>query len=130
MDPEEGNRRTIATEGPVYPAGALGRLVVDRGLERGDEVSLKVFDETALELEDVRVRVLGETSVEAAESTYATLHVEFQRSGITIGTWLDESGLVVREEMPPGMVSVRVRPGYRTEAGRGTVDLLRMFRVF
>lgn len=126
----EGDRaRAIKLDGEVYPMAALGRLVLDA--EPGSELEFDVFDPATMDVNDVKVTVVGREQVEVGGKTYDALKVESKVSMFTITSWLDSAGMTLVEESPPGMRSERTTPEQAAEgvAGRASLDLLRMFRV-
>jgi hypothetical protein len=131
IQPADGQPRLLELDGPVYPADAIGRLVVTRKLEPGAGLKVRVFDATTMSVDDIEVQVVARERVVAGDREYDALKVQTRLSMFTVTTWLDADGLTIVEEAPPGMRSERADPQVAAsgETGQGQLDLLRMFRV-
>jgi hypothetical protein len=79
----------------VYPLLAQGRL--------GRSLELLLFDPLALEPERVTLRVLGSETVQLPGGSRKGMHARVEGQGRVSDVWLDEDGMVLREETPSGL---------------------------
>ena len=122
--------RVIKLDGPVYPMPALGILAVRRFAAGDSAFEVPVFDATLMSMTRVKVAFEGRDSVTVGGERVGALKVRTEMAGFPIETWLDEDGMALREESPPGMTSERTTPEEAVAAVRGgELDLLKMFRV-
>lgn len=128
----EKQERSIKLAGPVYPAAALGRLVVTR-YATGDSVvhRVPVFDATVLGVEAAEVRVLGKEKVTAGGVDYEATKFTTRMAKFEMTTWVDDKGMAVVETSPPGLRSERTSPDQivKSEPEGIGLDVLMMFRV-
>jgi transglutaminase-like putative cysteine protease len=108
----------IPMEGGVVLDGAVAmRLAAAGRLQPGTEVTVRTFDPSALSARDVTVRVTATDTLILPDSaaigeagrwkamvwdTIPVWRVEQQFGGISLASWVDEDGLLVRAESPLG----------------------------
>lgn len=114
----------------LYPIEVLGRLVVDSQPEPGAVLNYLTFDGTVLDTLPAIVEVLGAESITAGGERINALKVRVRRARFDVITWLDESGMTLKEESHLGISSVRVSDKEALGGETGyTVDVLRLFAV-
>jgi transglutaminase-like putative cysteine protease len=92
---------------------------------------IPVFDVTMLDVATAEVQVLGREKLELDGRKYDAVKYTTKLSKITMTTWVDADGLVLREESPPKMRSERaeMKDVLANETGDSQVDVLRIFSV-
>jgi transglutaminase-like putative cysteine protease len=128
--PQGSEPRHVKLAAPAYPASALGRLVVTR-MAKESAFSVLVFDATVMDVMPTEIRILGREKVKAGGKEYDAVKFTVTMGRLQMTSWVDDKGLAVREESPPGMVAERVdaHDVLTTESGSPRVDVLTMFRV-
>jgi hypothetical protein len=126
-----GKPRTIKLERPVYPAAALGRLMIDRRLPKDSVDRLSVFDVSVLDVIPTEVQVLGREKVKAGGQEYDALKFKTRMAKFDVTTWVDDKGLPVAENSPPNMRLERTSPKEILASAEepARLDVLTMFRV-
>jgi len=143
--PESGQRLTVAitsggqtrteerrlAEAPVLTQN-LARLLATRGFEAGSRHQWTIFDPATLASAPVTVRVGEREVVRTSDGIIPAFRVDMAFQGLTTTSWVTDTGDVVREESPLGLMTVRESP----EQARGLAvpnrvqqDLLRMSAV-
>ena len=124
---KEARERVIQLMEPLYPAEALGRLVVSRNPGSGARLSCLVLDGAVMDTMRAEVRVVGRDTLDGA----GALRVAVRRAGMEATVWLDSAGRVLKEETPLGLNSVRVtqQEALAGENDAGRLDVLKLFRV-
>ncbi len=123
--------REIKLQGPVFPMAAIGRLVSQASLKKDSLFRIPVFDVSVLDVTPAEIRVLGREKITVNGENYNAIKYSTQMAKLTMTTWVDQNGMILREESPPRMRSERVRPEdvLVGESEDGRVDILRMFAV-
>ncbi|MGH7545914.1 MAG: transglutaminase-like domain-containing protein, partial [Gemmatimonadota bacterium] len=120
----DDQRMRVATEGPiVLPALLPLRLVLGGEPEIGRTYTFSIFDPSVLDSRPTEVRILGRERlivpdsaiydstrarwVPASFDTVSTWHVSQTYGGVTVESWLDPDGLVVRATSPLGYAMER-----------------------
>ncbi len=97
----------IPLKGPVYLPATLRNVVAANELRAGREFQLQVFDPATMKNDITHVTVEQREPVpQAADGTQAW-RVREEFHGIKTTAWVDDSGTVLREEGPLGLVLVR-----------------------
>src|SRR5262249_50984671 len=96
----------IPVEGPVYVAASVRRMLISAGLEAGKRYEAHVFDPSVMKTQSIVTTVIGQEQVPGNEGIRAW-RIEEEYAGAKSVAWLDESGHVLREEGPMGLVLVR-----------------------
>ncbi len=143
--PEGGDRLTVAVtsggqtrteerrlaEVPVITLN-LSRLLATRGFEAGSRHRWTIFDPATLTNAPVDVRVGEREVVRTRDGIIPAFRVDMAYHGLTTTSWVTDTGDVVREESPMGLMTLRETP----EAAQGLAvpervqqDLLRMSAV-
>ena len=144
-DPEGGQRLTIAivsggqtrieerrlAEAPVITLN-LSRLLATRGFEAGSRHQWTIFDPATLTNAPVDVRIGEREVVRTRDGIIPAFRVDMAFQGLTTTSWVTDTGDVVREESPMGLMTLRESP----EDAQGLAvpsrvqqDLLRMSAV-
>jgi len=126
-----GKTRTIKLEHPVYPAVALGRLMISRKLPEDSVDRLPVFDVSVLDTVPTGVQVLGREKVTAGGQEYDALKFKTRMARFDVTTWVDDKGLPIAENSPPNMRLERTSPQEILASAEepARLDVLTMFRV-
>ena len=143
--PEGGDRLAVAitsggqtrteerrlAEVPVITLN-LSRLLATRGFEAGSRHQWTIFDPATLTNAPVDVRVGEREVVRTRDGIIPAFRVDMAYHGLTTTSWVTDTGDVVREESPMGLMTLRETP----EAAQGLAvpervqqDLLRMSAV-
>ena len=120
-------RRTL-TEPPVLGA-TIGRRLAAAGLKPGARYQWMVLDPATLQNAPLTARVGERRLVESAtrRRDVPAFEVTVEFAGLRTTSWVTDTGEVVREESPLGLITVRETPeAARTIAvtARGRTDLL------
>jgi len=105
---ERHEERDLA-EAPSLPFSFSRRLAA-MGLTPGQTHRLSVFDPMTLSNSEMEMRVQAREVVEAAGRPVPAFRVETRFAGITGTSWLTDTGEIVREESPMGLIVVRETP--------------------
>jgi transglutaminase-like putative cysteine protease len=112
-------------EPPVLPLN-LARQLAMRGLTAGDRHEWMVFDPATLRNVPVVLHVAGRELV-SIDRPLPAFKVEMEMAGLRTTSWITDTGEVLREESPMGLISVTESPE-RARAmavpARGRTDLL------
>ena len=88
----------------------LARRLANGGLKAGARHELMVFDPATLSNAPVVVDVSGREVVVAGGRPIPAFKVQLGFSGLTTTAWITDTGEIVREESPLGLMSVRETP--------------------
>ena len=110
----------------------LSRLLATRGFEAGSRHRWTIFDPATLANAPVDVRIGEREVVRTRDGIIPAFRVEMAFQGLTTTSWVTDTGDVVREESPMGLMTLRESP----EDAQGLAvpnrvqeDLLRMSAV-
>ena len=105
----------------------LSRRLADGGLKPGMRHQWNVFDPATLRNAPVTVDIGRRELVRAGNTSIPAFRVEMEFAGLHITSWVTDTGELVREESPMGLISVR-EPADTAKAmavpGRIRADLL------
>jgi hypothetical protein len=129
--PGDKQERSIKLTGPIYPASALGRLVVVRKFAKDSTYKVPVFDAAVMGVVPAEVRVIGREEVKAGGKEYDALRFTTKMARFEMTTWIDDKGMSIAEASPPGMKSERTTSDQvlKAEPEGRKFDVLMMFRV-
>jgi hypothetical protein len=85
----------------------LARTLAARGLATGRTYDMSVFDPATLRNQRMRLAVKGREVVSAAGRPVPAFRIEGRLAGVETLTWVTDTGEVVREESPMGLLVVR-----------------------
>ena len=85
----------------------LSRRLADAGMTPGARLQWTIFDPATLRNAPVRVDVGHREMVRAGNVSIPAFRVEMEYSGLHTTSWVTDTGEVVREESPMGLISVR-----------------------
>jgi len=92
-----------------------------KGLKIGDSYTLNILNPLTINAEQIRVEVVGKDE--------DNLIMETKFAGLTSRSWIDQNGVVIREETPNGWVMKRVSEEaidqYLIQSKSSAVDILR-----
>ena len=110
----------------------LSRLLATRGFEAGSRHQWTIFDPATLTNAPVDVRIGEREVVRTRDGIIPAFRVDMAFQGLTTTSWVTDTGDVVREESPMGLMTLRESP----EDAQGLAvpnrvqqDLLRMSAV-
>jgi transglutaminase-like putative cysteine protease len=119
------------TEPPVITQN-LSRLLAARGFEAGSRHRWTIFDPATLANAPVDVRIGAREVVRTRDGVIPAFRVDMAFQGLTTTSWVTDTGDVVREESPLGLMTLRESPQEAqglAVPGRVQRDLLRMAAV-
>lgn len=88
----------------------LPRSLAARGLEPGQTHVVSVFDPATLRNQPMTLEVKAREVVRAAGRQVPAFRVEGRLAGVTLRSWITDTGEVVREESPMGLLVARETP--------------------
>lgn len=100
-------RETRHLEAPPALQLNLPRRLAAEGLREGQRLTLPVFDPATLKNAPLELTVVGREVVEAASRPVPAFKVLSRFAGIESSSWVTETGEVVREESPLGLIVVK-----------------------
>jgi len=108
--------RTESRELTEPPALAMNlpRLLAAQGLSPGQRLAVSVFDPATMRNAAMTLEVRKREVVQAGGRPVPAFRVESRFAGITSTSWITDTGEVVREESPMGLIVVRERPDRAT----------------
>ena len=110
----------------------LGRRLASQGLTAGQRHEWLVFDPATLSNAPVQLKVGEREVVRVGSTRVPAFRVDMAFSGLETTSWVTDTGEVVREESPLGMLTVREpadRATIMAVPGRIQTDLLRAAAV-
>ncbi len=121
---ERREERDLA-EVPVLTQN-VPRLLANGGLAPGTRRQWTVFDPATLRNAPVNVEVGRREVVNVAGRPVPAFRVEMEFSGLRTSSWITDTGEIVREESPMGLITVRETPerARAMAVGRARTDLL------
>jgi hypothetical protein len=130
-DPTSKEERSITLTGPVYPASALGRMVIVRKFAKDSTYKVPVFDAVVMGVSLAQVKVEGRDTVRAGGQAYNGIKFTTRMAKSTVTSWVDEKGMAYVEASPPGIRSERTAADQvlKAEPEGQKFDVLTMFRV-
>ena len=123
-------RRELA-EAPMMSLN-LSRVLASRGLTPGARHQWTIFDPATLRNAPVEVRIGRREVVRMSDSVVPAFRVEMTFQGLQTTSWVTDTGDVIKEESPLGLMTVREtaeRAQGMAIPGRVQTDLLRMSAV-
>jgi transglutaminase-like putative cysteine protease len=129
-----GATRTETRDLPEAPVVTqnLSRLLADNRLSPGTRHEWTVLDPATLQIAKVTIRVGDRAMVRANDTVVPAFRVDMDFRGLQTTSWVTDTGEVVREESPLGLITVR-ESAERAQAlsvpGRIQEDLLQAAAV-
>ncbi len=129
-----GGTRTERRELPEAPVMTLNlsRVLAARGITAGANYQWTIFDPATLRNAPVDVKVGRREVVRLSDTTVPAFRVDMTFQGLKTTSWVTDTGDVVKEESPLGLVTVR-ETADRAQGmgipGRVQADLLKMSAV-
>ncbi len=129
-----GSTRTERLELPEAPATTLNlaRILASGGLTTGARHRWMIFDPATLANAPIDLVVGRREVVRAGDTNVPAFRVDMSFRGIQTSSWITDTGEVIREESPLGLMTVREsqeRAQGMAVPGRVQADLLRMSAV-
>ncbi|MBI4886070.1 MAG: transglutaminase domain-containing protein [Acidobacteria bacterium] len=110
----------------------LSRMLASGGMAAGTSRRLTIFDPATMTNTSIDVRVGGREVVRTRDGVIPAFRVDMAYHGLQTTSWVTDTGDVVREESPLGLMTVRESPEQARGLaipGRMQQDLLRMSAV-
>ena len=129
-----GGTRTERRELPEAPVMTLNlsRVLASRGITPGASYQWTIFDPATLRNAPVDVKVGRREVVRMSDSVVPAFRVDMTFQGLQTTSWVTDTGDVVKEESPLGLVTIR-ETADRAQGmgipGRVQADLLKMSAV-
>ena len=129
-----GVTRTESRELPAAPVVSqnLSRLLANKRLVPGTQHEWTVLDPATLQSAKVLIDVRDRSVVRANDTILPAFRVDMAFGGLQTTSWVTDTGEVVREESPLGLITVR-EPAERAQGlsvpGRIQADLLKAAAV-
>ena len=101
------SEQILPLEQPLYLPSPLRASLRAGEMQAGRQVDALVFDPTALRNDHMRITIVGREPVPHTTPAVDAWHVEEEFRGLQTSAWIDESGSVLREQGPMGLVLVR-----------------------
>ena len=129
-----GGRRTETRELPEAPVLSLNlsRLLANGGLVPGTSLKRTVLDPATLQSAVMTVSVGDRGVVRANDTVIPAFRVETEFRGLKTTSWVTDTGEVVREESPLGLMTIRESPERArglAVPGRVQADLLQLAAI-
>ncbi len=107
-----GVTRTEVRELPEAPVTALNlaRMLASGRLVPGSRHQWTILDPATLRIAPVTVRVGSRAVVRSGETVVPAFRVDLEFEGLRTTSWMTDTGDVVREESPLGLMTVRETP--------------------
>ena len=119
------------TQPPVLPLN-LSRMLAGDRLVPGSRYVWTILDPATLQSAPVTVNVGSRSIVRAADTVVPAFRVEMSFQGLQTTSWITDTGDIVREESPLGLMTIRETPERAqglAVSGRVREDLLRASAV-
>ena len=119
-------------EEPPALAQNMARRLASAGFVPGARHQWTIFDPATLRNSPVTVTVGEREVVRAGESRLPAFRVELEFAGLRTTSWITDTGEVIREESPLGLITVRETPDVARAmavSGRMRVDMLQASSV-
>ncbi len=118
---------TIELDEPPALALNLGRRLADGRLTPGAHYTWAVFDPATLRNTAMRIDVGDRELVRTGDKRVPAFRVVMESSGLRVTSWVTDTGEVVREDSPLGLMTVREPADMATRmavSGRTRADML------
>ena len=86
---------------------SLGRRLASEGLVAGARREWMIFDPATMKNAPVQLAIGNREVVDAGDRPIPAFRVDLTFSGMTTTAWITDTGEIVREESPMGLISVR-----------------------
>lgn len=100
-------KHSIPVDGPLTIGAGLPGFFKGRAIKVGETFSFTMFDPSVLSQRDVVVKVAGETDISLNGKEYAAFRLETKAWGQLLVFWLNEDGVLLKEEGFMGLTLVR-----------------------
>ncbi|MBS4015559.1 MAG: transglutaminase domain-containing protein, partial [Candidatus Latescibacteria bacterium] len=116
---------------PVYPVMVLGTVALQKQFKIGKKYTIKVFDPTALSINEAEVRLTGKDKVLIRGTEYDLNKIEILLFGLTTTIWVDDNGITRKEMSVPGITSIEEsrEEALAAEKIDEKLDILTLFSV-
>lgn len=121
-------REIMLSEPPVISAG-MEHLFKTRKIQVGDSFRVPFFDPSAMIQKEAFFRVAEKESLKINRIEYDSFRVETEMFGNTITLWVDESGVILKEEGFMGLVMIKSSAANASLDIKGEEDFYELFAV-
>lgn len=98
---------TIPLDGPVLIGAGISHYFRGRPLEPGESYQFPLFDPATMSRRPVEIGVVDKSSIEINGISYPAFHLQMRLMGQDLSFWVDEKGVVLKEEGFMGMTLVK-----------------------
>jgi hypothetical protein len=113
----EERQEKVPLDRPLYLPSSAREHLSSLGFEKGRRATLDVFDPSAMTNHPMQLVVEGRESLPASQGNVDAWRVRESFRGIESTVWFDDTGRVLREEGPMGLVAVRENADQATTRG-------------
>ncbi len=103
---KENFSEVIHLQKPPYLATNNRFYLLKQGLQPGDKLKIPYFDPISLSGKDTVMEYRGREKLLVKNRVYTLHHFVESFSGVSINSWLDDEGKIIREESPAGFVFI------------------------
>jgi hypothetical protein len=125
---EQSSREIILTEPPVISAG-MEHLFKTRKMQVGDTFRVPFFDPSTMIQKEGIFRIAATESLKINRIEYHAFRVETDMWGNSITLWVDERGVILKEEGFMGLVMIRSSAANASRDIEGSDDFYDMAAV-
>jgi len=121
-------REIMLSEPPIISAG-MEHLFKTRKIQVGDSFRVNFFDPSAMVQKEAVFRVAEKEMLKINRIEYSSFRVEAEMFGNSISVWVDESGVILKEESSMGLVMIRSSAANASLDVNGEEDFYELFAV-
>lgn len=125
---EQNTREVVLSEPPVISAG-MEHLFKTRKIQVGDTFRIPFFDPSTMIQKEGVFRVMARESLKINRIEYNAFRVETELWGNSIKLWVDESGVILKEEGFMGLEMIRSSAANASLGIEGAKDFYEMAAV-
>jgi len=122
----------LRLDGPIYLPTGERRWLMQSGLRPGRQVTLQIFDPSTMGYQPMSSTVEAREALEIHGARREAWRIREDFRAMTTRVWIDDAGVVLREEGPLGMVALKETPEQALTVGwkgDGAFDLMAVVAV-
>ncbi|MCG6878125.1 MAG: transglutaminase-like domain-containing protein [Deltaproteobacteria bacterium] len=104
---EKARKHTISVDGPLTIGAGITGFFNGRKIKVGETFRFTMFDPSVLSHRDVAVKVADKTVISLSGKEYSAFRLETKAWGQSLVFWLNEDGVLLKEEGFMGLTLVR-----------------------
>jgi len=112
-------KKTFSLPQPPIMASSLKYAVLKHGLTYGEAFTRTIFDPATMGIRTLQVEIEQQESLNIRGKIYQGYKIRQIFDGITVHTWIDAQGNIIKEESPMGLVMIREDEHEARTAGWG-----------